>query len=91
MSYYEKMMAEQSALSLSRLGFDTTKVSQGTPEWHASRLGVITASRASDLIATGRGGKGYGKARDSYLLELVAEVATGQAKDQGQFKHAKAG
>lgn len=91
MSYYEKMMAEQSALSLSRLGFDTTKVSQGTPEWHASRLGVITASRASDLIATGRGGKGYGKARDSYLLELVAEVATGQAKDQGQFKQAEWG
>lgn len=91
MSYFERMMAEQSALSLSRLGFDTTKEQQGTPEWHRSRLGVITASRASDLIATGRGGKGVGKARDAYLLELVAEVATGQAKAQGTFKQAEWG
>lgn len=91
MSYYEKLMTEQSALSLNRLGFDTTKIEQGSTEWHISRLGVITASRASDLIATGRGGKGYGKARESYLMELLAEVATGQAKEQGSFKQTEWG
>lgn len=131
MSYYEQMMAEQSALSISRLGFDTTKISQGTPEWHASRLGVITASRASDLIAKGSlaplpanieitkigrdnvvvfngvdftGTKADctawvreqlpripAMARNSYLLELIAEVATGQAKEHGQFKQTEWG
>jgi hypothetical protein len=91
MSYYEKMIAEQSALSLAKLGFDTTKVEQGSPEWLRARLGVISASRASDLIATGRGGKGRGKAYETYLLELVAEVATGQSPEQGTFKQAQWG
>lgn len=91
MSYFEKMIAEQSALSIARLGFDTTKIEQGSDQWKISRLGCITASRASDLIATGRGGKGVGKAYESYLLELIAEIATGQPKDQGQFKQTEWG
>lgn len=91
MSYYENLIAAQSEMSLNRLGFDITKIEQGTEAWKKSRLGVITASRASDLIATGRGGKGHGKARESYLLSLVAEVATGQAKDQDSFKQTEWG
>ena len=131
MSYHERMMAEQSALSLSCLGFDSTKIDQGSPEWHVSRLGVITASRASDLIATGglaplpedieitktgrqntvvfcdesfTGTKAEctswvrnklprlpSSARNNYLLELIAEVATGQAKEQGEFKQTQWG
>jgi len=131
MSYYERMIAEQSALSLSRLGFDSTKVNQGSPEWHTSRLGVITASRAKDLIATGFAaplpddveiiksgrvntvafcGESFsgtkaecikfvrGKipplpslTRNAYLLELIAEVATCQAKEQGDFKQTQWG
>lgn len=131
MNYYEKMLAEQSALSMARLGFDVTKVNQGSPEWMSSRLGVITASRASDLIATGplapfpddleivkvgrsnsvtfRGVEFTGTkadcvswvrnqlprqtspARDGYLLDLVAEVATGQQAEPGSFKQAEWG
>lgn len=131
MSYYEKMMAEQSALSMSRLGFDTTKIEQGSDQWRQMRLGVITASRASDLIAKGSlspfpagleitkigrdnivvfNGKEFtgtkadctawvreqlprvpAMARNNYLLELIAEVATGQAKEQGQFKQTEWG
>lgn len=91
MNFHEKLMAKQSAMSIARLGFDHTKVDQGSPEWHTSRLGVITASRAKDLIASGRGGKGYGAARDTYLLELIAEVATGKAAEMGEFKQTQWG
>lgn len=126
MSFYTKLMAQQSALSLSRLGFDTTKIDQGSDQWHKSRLGVMTASRASDIIASGAlapfpddveikkegrsntvffdgetftGTKAEctswvrnklprlpSSARNTYLLELVAEVLTKQAKEQGDFK-----
>lgn len=91
MSYHQKLLADQSALSLSRLGFDTTKIEQGSNEWRVARLGCMTASRASDIIATGRGGKVYGKARDTYLLELIGEVATGQSPEQGEFKQTQWG
>lgn len=91
MKFFDELIARQSALSTERLGFDHTKVEQGSAEWHKCRLGVITASRAKDVIATGRGGKGYGAARDTYLLELIAEVATGQTPDQGEFKQTQWG
>jgi hypothetical protein len=131
MSYYDKLIRQQSELSLSNLGFDTTKIEQGSPEWHTSRLGVMTASRAKDIIAVGGlapfpedveiikdgrqntvtfDGKSFtgtkaecvsfvrnclprlpSDARNDYLLELVAEVATGQPKEQGEFKQTQWG
>jgi len=85
--YHEQLRT----LTLARMGFDGSAVEQGSPEWLKMRLGVITASRASDLIAKDRSGKGPGKSRKTYLRQLVAEVATGQQKDQGQFKQAEHG
>lgn len=128
---YEQLIQRQSALTLSRLGFDGTKVDQGSQEWKDMRLGVITASRASDLIASGSmapfpddveivktgrqnvvtfNGQEFtgtkadcikfvrsalpripSEARKNYLLELVAEVATGQQAEQGEFKQTQWG
>lgn len=46
----EQMRERLSALTLARMGFDGAAVAQGTDQWHAMRLGVITASRAKELI-----------------------------------------
>ena len=40
------------------------------------RRGVITASRAKDLIAKGRTAGSVGEARRTYMMELIAEVVT---------------
>lgn len=48
-------------------------IEQGTPEWHEMRLGVVTASRFSDVLA-----KGKGLTRAKYMRELAAELITGQ-------------
>lgn len=48
---------------------------QGTPEWHAVRLGKVTASRMADVV--GRTKTGYGAGRKNYMAELVAERLTG--------------
>lgn len=131
MSLHADLLARLTKVTTERMGFDGATVQQQSPEWFAMRLGVITASRAKDLIATGGmapfpedveivkngrentatfGGKTYtgtkaeivsairhalpplpSDARNSYMLELVAEVATGQHKDQGQFKQTEWG
>jgi hypothetical protein len=50
---------------------------QGSPEWLASRLGKVTASRISAVIASGKGGA-PSLTRASYMGELIAETLTGQ-------------
>lgn len=132
MTKHQQLTAALSSLTRARLGFDGATVQQGSEEWHAMRLGVITASRASDLIAPSTRApfpdstkihtEGRGKntvtidgetftgnkadcidfvrdrlppvpsvARMTYALELVAEIATGQAKDAGSFKQTEWG
>lgn len=46
---------------------------QGTPEWFEVRAGIVTASRAKDLMA-----KGQGKTRMAYMYQLIGEVMTGE-------------
>lgn len=72
-----------SRLTRARMGFDGTLVEQGSDEWQSMRLGVVTASRAKELIAKGRSANSIGEARNTYLMELIAEVATGQQKRSG--------
>ena len=48
-------------------------IDQGTDEWHYLRLGKITASKFKDVMA-----KGAGKTRKAYMMQLAAEVVTGQ-------------
>lgn len=48
---------------------------QGSPEWFAERLGKVTASRISDLLAKTK--TGWGASRANYAAQLVAERLTG--------------
>lgn len=48
---------------------------QGTPEWLAARVGLVTASRVADILATTKSGPSTSRA--AYLAELVAEQMTG--------------
>jgi len=53
---------------------------QGTPEWHAARLGKVTASRLADVLAKTK--TGYGAGRANYMAELIAERLSG-ARTEG--------
>jgi putative phage-type endonuclease len=50
-------------------------IEQGTPEWYAERLGKVTASRVSDVIAKTK--SGWAASRANYMAELVTERLTG--------------
>jgi putative phage-type endonuclease len=50
-------------------------IEQGTPEWHALRLGKATASRIADIVRKTKSGPSA--SRERYLGELVAERLTG--------------
>lgn len=49
---------------------------QRTDEWHAARLGKVTASRVADVIAKIK--SGYGASRATYKAELLVERLTGK-------------
>lgn len=49
---------------------------QGSPEWHAARLGIPTASMFSTVMASGKAG-GPSLTRAKYMRELVGERITG--------------
>lgn len=53
---------------------------QGSPEWHALRLGKVTASRVSDVIAKTKSGPSASRAK--YAGELIAERLTGTAAER---------
>lgn len=69
-------------------GVNVYDLEQGSDEWLISRCGVITASRAHDIIKPGRTKGSYSEARKTYMLELIAQVATGRLPEQSQFKQA---
>jgi putative phage-type endonuclease len=52
-----------------------TEIIQGSDEWKALRLGKVTASRVSDVVA--RTKTGYGAGRANYMAQLIAERLTG--------------
>lgn len=58
---------------------------QGSPEWHAARLGRVTASRFADILTEPRSAAdkkagNLSATAQSYLLDLVAETLTGQCQ-----------
>lgn len=55
------------------------EVIQGSPEWHAIRLGKVTASRVADVIAKTKNGPAA--SRKNYMAELVIERLTGHVAD----------
>jgi len=48
---------------------------QGTPEWHALRLGKVTASKVADVVAKTK--TGYAATRANYAAQLITERLTG--------------
>jgi len=48
---------------------------QGSDEWKAIRLGKVTASRVSEVVAKTK--TGYGASRANYAAQLIAERLTG--------------
>lgn len=69
-------------------GVNVYDLEQGADAWQEARCGVITASRAHEIIKQGRTKGSYSEARKSYMLELIAQVATGRLPEQSQFKQA---
>lgn len=56
------------------------EIIQGTAEWHALRLGKVTASRVADVIAKTKSGPSASRAK--YAGELVVERLTGVTPDR---------
>ena len=52
---------------------------QRTDAWFAARCGLVTASRAKDVMTKGRGSE-PSKTRQSYIDELVSERLTGRSE-----------
>ncbi len=52
---------------------------QQSDEWFAARLGKVTASRVSDLMATTK--SGYSTSLANYMAELICERLTGQREE----------
>ena len=54
-------------------------IEQRTEEWFQQRLGKVTASRISDVIAKTK--TGVSTSRQNYLIQLVSERLTGKKGD----------
>lgn len=61
-------------------------VEQGSPEWFSARLGRVTASEFSTVIA-----KGQGKTRRTYMLKLIGERLTGEVAESYSNGHMERG
>ena len=70
---------------------------QGTPEWHAARLGIPTASEFKTLLGIKKDAREK-VTRRTYLLKLAGEIITGEPTesysndhmDRGKFMEAEA-
>lgn len=51
---------------------------QRTDEWYEARLGCVTASRLSDVMAKTK--SGYGASRENYKSQLIVERMTGESQ-----------
>lgn len=51
---------------------------QGTPEWQAARLGIVTMSELKTLLVKGKGPGGLGVGALSYMHQLIGERITGE-------------
>jgi hypothetical protein len=58
-----------------------TEIEQGSPEWHALRLGIVTCSNLDALLVSGKGEAGFGAAAFSYMDQLIGERITGEAAE----------
>lgn len=59
-----------------RFGFSVGYAQQGSAEWFKAKLGVVSASNASKVVA-----KKDSETRATYMAELIAQVCTGQMEE----------
>lgn len=62
-------------------GVTVLDVAQRSPEWFAARCGLLTGSRAADMLATIKSGEAA--ARRDLRMQLVCERLTGQSQEDG--------
>lgn len=63
------------------MNFTIIDAEQRSPEWFAARAGLLTGSRAADMLATIKSGEAA--ARRDYRLQLVCERLTVQPQEDG--------
>lgn len=54
-------------------------IKQGTDEWHNARLGKVTASKLSAVMAKTK--SGYSATRTNYMMELICQKLSGQREE----------
>lgn len=59
-------------------------IEQGSVEWLALRLGIITCSELDCLLVNGKGEAGFGAAAFTYMDTLIGERITGESADAFQ-------
>jgi predicted phage-related endonuclease len=64
---------------------------QGTPEWHALRRGVVTASEFSTVLAQGRKKGDPSVTRRKYMLTLISDRIGGAPADSYSNHHMERG
>ncbi len=69
----------------------TEQLIQGTPEWHTARLGKVTASRISDVMAKPKSGRGTSVSRANYAAQLIRERLTHEWEKGFFNEHTKRG
>ena len=85
MSIYDKAIKQLSGLT-DRLGFDPARISQGEPEWHIMRAGVLSASNADKIVA-----KVGTQGRETYMASLISQICTCTLPDELPFKQLEHG
>lgn len=63
------------------MSFTVIDAEQRSPEWFAARAGLLTGSRACDVLAAIKSGEAA--ARRDYRMQLVCERLTGQPQEDG--------
>ncbi len=61
--------------------FTVVDVPQRSPEWFAARLGRLTGSRAADMMAQLKSGKGEAAGRRNLRVQLALERITGRPQE----------
>ncbi|MGQ7286055.1 lambda exonuclease family protein [Vreelandella venusta] len=60
------------------------ELEQGTPEWHAARMGIVTMSELQCLLVNGKGPGGFGTGAITYMNQLIGERITEEPADAFQ-------
>jgi hypothetical protein len=57
------------------------EIEQGSADWLALRLGIVTCSELDCLLVNGKGPEGFGAGAMSYMDQLIGERITGEAAE----------